>query len=134
MAISEKCYVHLNGRAIGYVADPAKFISEARSQRRKGALSGEVNVAYLERLNVIHINTDRGRVRKPYIIVEDGASKLTNELFEKLKKKEIDFNYLVRNGIIEFLDAEEEENALVAVNESDINPKVTHLEVDPTST
>ncbi len=133
MAISEKCYVHLNGRAIGYVADPAKFISEARSQRRKGALSGEVNVAYLERLNVIHINTDRGRVRKPYIIVEDGASKLTNELFEKLKKKEIDFNYLVRNGIIEFLDAEEEENALVAVNESDINPKVTHLEVDPTS-
>ena len=70
--ISEKCYVHLNGRAIGHVADPLSFVKEVRASRRKGALSGEVNIAYLSKLNVIHINTDRGRVRKPYIIVEDG--------------------------------------------------------------
>src|SRR5271157_979955 len=131
--ISEKCYVHLNGRAIGHVADPLSFMKEVKASRRKGALSGEVNVAYLSRLNVIHINTDRGRVRKPYIIVEDGKSKLTKELLDRLQKKEIDFGYLVRSGVIEFLDTEEEENALVALAEGEITKDTTHLEVDPTS-
>ena len=42
--ISEKCYVHLNGRAIGHVADPLSFVKEVRNSRRKGALSGEVNI------------------------------------------------------------------------------------------
>jgi DNA-directed RNA polymerase subunit B' len=131
--VSEKCYVHLNGRAIGYVADPYLYAKEVRNARRKGLISGEVNIAYMERLNEIHINTDRGRVRKSYIIVEDGKSKLTPELMDKLEKKEIDFNYLIRNGIIEFLDAEEEENAAVALEESDINERTTHLDVDPVS-
>ncbi|MEM3791337.1 MAG: DNA-directed RNA polymerase subunit B [Candidatus Micrarchaeaceae archaeon] len=126
-----RCYVLLNGNSIGYVEDPVSFVKEIRSMRRKGLLSNEVNVAYLEKQNVVNINTDRGRVRKPYIIVENGVSKLTPELKEKLKNKEIDFNYLVRNGIIEYLDAEEEENALVALSEEEINEKTTHLEIHP---
>jgi DNA-directed RNA polymerase beta subunit len=54
-------------------------------------------------------------------------------MLERLQKKEIDFGYLVRSGILEFLDTEEEENALVALNESDITKDTTHLEVDPTT-
>jgi DNA-directed RNA polymerase subunit B' len=131
--VSEKCYVHLNGRAIGYIQDPIKYTEEVRNARRKGVISGEVNVAFIEKLNEVHINTDRGRVRKPYIILEDGKSKLTKELTEKMEKKEVDFGYLIRSGVIEFLDAEEEENAYVAMEEADITPKHTHLEVDPTS-
>ena len=96
---------------------PAGLRQRSEGCRRKGVISGEVNVAYLEKLNEIHVNTDRGRVRKPYIIVEGGKSKFTEEMAEKLEKKEIDFGYLIRSGIIEFLDAEEEENTLVAMNE-----------------
>jgi DNA-directed RNA polymerase subunit B len=131
--VSEKCYVHLNGKAIGYIADPMKYIAEVKNARRKGVISGEVNVAYIEKLNEVHINTDRGRVRKPYIIVEDGKSRFTKELSDKIEKKELDFGYLIRSGILEFLDAEEEENAMVAMEEADINENTTHLEVDPTS-
>lgn len=131
--VSEKCYVHLNGRAIGYVADPFAYIKEVKNARRRGVISGEVNVAYLEKLNEVHINTDRGRVRKPYVIVEDGKSKLTKEILDKLEKKEVDFGYLIRSGIVEFLDAEEEENAFVAMTEPEITEKHTHLEVDPVS-
>jgi len=131
--ISEKCYVHLNGRAIGHVSNPLAFAKEVREARRKGSISGEVNISYLSKLNVIHINTDRGRVRKPYIIAEAGKSKLTKELLEKLQKKEIEFGYLIRSGVVEFLDAEEEENALVALNEASMTDETTHLEIDPTS-
>ncbi|MDE1823937.1 MAG: DNA-directed RNA polymerase subunit B [Candidatus Micrarchaeota archaeon] len=125
-----KTYLYLNGRIIGFVEDPLKFVSEVRSARRKGVISGEVNVAYIEKLNVVNINTDRGRVRKPYIIVENMAPKMTKDILEKLSSREINFNYLVRNGIIEYLDAEEEENALVAFTEHDITDRTTHMEVD----
>ncbi|MGC8662195.1 MAG: DNA-directed RNA polymerase subunit B [Candidatus Micrarchaeia archaeon] len=128
--INEKCYVYLNGRIIGYVDDGKKYVSEIRNARRQGVLSGEINVVYLNKENVVHVNSDVGRVRKPYIIVENGKSKLTPDTLDKLKRKEIDFNYLIRHGYIEYLDAEEEENALVAINESEINENTTHLEVD----
>ena len=93
-------------------------------------LSGEINVAYIERLNAVRINTDFGRIRKPYVVVENGVSKLTNEIREKIRNKEVDFNYLTRNGIVEYLDAEEEENALVAFFDSDITKENTHVEAD----
>lgn len=125
-----RTYLYLNGRIIGYVDDPAKFVNEVRTARRKGIVSGETNVAYIEKLNVVNINSDRGRLRKPYIIIENGQPKLTKEIIEKLRTKELNFNYLIRNGIIEYLDAEEEENALVAFDEADITDKTTHLEVD----
>ncbi|MCL4389202.1 DNA-directed RNA polymerase subunit B, partial [Candidatus Marsarchaeota archaeon] len=130
-AASTKCYVYLDGRIIGNVSNGAEFAKEVRKNRRQGLISGEINVAYIRRLNEIHINADRGRVRRPYIIVEQGRSKLTDELKEKISKKEIDFNYLVRRGVIEYLDAEEEENAYVALEEGDVGPKHTHLEIDP---
>ncbi len=128
-----KCYVHLDGRIIGTVAGGHAFTKEIRKNRRAGIISGEVNVAYIRKLNEVHINADRGRARKPYIIVEQGKSKFTEELKQKLASKEIDFNYLLRRGIIEYLDAEEEENALAALEESEITTKTTHLEVDPAS-
>ncbi len=130
---NKKTYLHLNGRAIGFIEDPKKFVNEVRQSRRKGQISGEVNIAYFEKNGEIHINTDRGRLRKPYIIVEGSKSKMTDELMDKLKKKEITFNYLQRSGVIEYLDAEEEENAFVALSEKEINENTTHIEANYTS-
>ncbi|MDE1825084.1 MAG: DNA-directed RNA polymerase subunit B [Candidatus Micrarchaeota archaeon] len=131
--INEKCYIYINGRILGYVKDGSAYAKEIRTARRSGILSGEVNVAYIKKLNAVHINTDNGRIRKPYIVVEGGKSKLTAELREKLKNKEIDFGYLIRHGIIEYLDAEEEENTLVVFSEKGITEQTTHIEVDMTS-
>ena len=44
-----RAYVYMNGRMLGTVENPAAFVTEIRSARRKGMLSGEVNVAYLQR-------------------------------------------------------------------------------------
>ncbi len=129
----ERCYVYLNGKPLGNVEDGRALANEIRKNRRLGLISGEVNVVYKKKVNEVYILTDRGRPRKPYIIVENGVSKLTEELKEKLRKKEIDFNYLIRRGVIEYLDAEEEENILCALTEGEITPRTTHLEIDPAS-
>jgi DNA-directed RNA polymerase beta subunit len=48
-----------------------------------------------------------------------------------IKDGEWGFMDLLRNGTVEFLDAEEEENTLIAMYASDIGSHTTHLEIAP---
>ena len=41
------------------------------------------------------------------------------------------FDDFVTTGLIEYLDVNEENDSKIALYESDINPKTTHLEIEP---
>ncbi|MCX6776672.1 MAG: DNA-directed RNA polymerase subunit B [Candidatus Micrarchaeota archaeon] len=128
-----KTAVYLNGRLLGFHENGGKLVDSLREKRRTGLINKQVNVAHFPREKSLYINTDSGRARRPYIIVENGKSKLTSEIVEKLGKKEVTWEYFVSNGIIEYLDAEEEENAYVATREEELTEEHTHLEIDPVS-
>jgi DNA-directed RNA polymerase subunit B' len=125
--------VYINGRLIGFHEDAQKLTDIAIKARREGALPKETNVALHKDTNEIYINTDAGRLQRPLIIVKNGKSLYTKELQEKVEKNELDFNKLVEMGVIEYLDSEEEENALVAENDNEINKDHTHLEINGAS-
>ncbi|MEM0259801.1 MAG: DNA-directed RNA polymerase subunit B [Sulfolobales archaeon] len=127
--------VFLNGRLIGFVRDGEKFVRYMRSLRRSGKLHYEVGVSHLKTdyIDEVYINTDRGRIMRPLIVVENGRILLTKEHVEKLARKELRFTDLLRLGVIELLDAEEEENAYVALNPEDVTKEHTHLEIFPPS-
>lgn len=125
--------VYLNGRLVGFHEKGSALISELRSRRRSGSMSSEVNFFYNHKTDELFINADSGRARRPYIVVENGQSRLTGALLDQLKKKEITWTSLVKLGVIEYLDAEEEESALVSLKEADLTPDHTHLEIDPVS-
>lgn len=129
----EGAKVFLNGRLVGFHSDPELLVKRIRELRRSNIIHDEVNVAYYEDANEVQINCDAGRARRPYIIVENGVPKLKPEHVEKLKRKEWTFSDLVRRGIVEYLDAEEEENSRVALNPEDIDKETTHLEIMPTT-
>lgn len=123
--------IFLDGKYIASTNEPEKLVEKIKEERRNGLISNQVNVAYYKDLDEIRILTDSGRVRRPLIIVENGKSKLTEEHVEKLKKGEMKWDDLIKNGIIEFLDAEEEENAYIALKPEELTPEHTHLEIDP---
>ncbi|MEM5879134.1 MAG: DNA-directed RNA polymerase subunit B, partial [Candidatus Aenigmatarchaeota archaeon] len=123
--------VFLDGKFIGTTKEPENFVNEIRDRRRKGLISSQVNVAYHKHLDEVKILTDSGRVRRPVIIVENGKPKLKEEHIQKLKVGAIKWEDLIANGIIEYVDAEEEENCYIAIKEEELTPEHTHLEIDP---
>ncbi|MEM3875079.1 MAG: DNA-directed RNA polymerase subunit B [Candidatus Bathyarchaeia archaeon] len=126
--------VFVDGTIVGYCATPEKVVQEFRQRRRMGEISTEVNIAYFSKeyggeREEIYVNCDEGRVRRPLIIVENGVPKLQPEHIEKIARGDWSWEDLVKNGIIEYLDAEEEENAYVALSAEEITPEHTHLEI-----
>ena len=123
--------VFMDGKYLGATNEPKKIVEFIKEKRRKNKISNQINISYLDYLDEIKIVTDTGRIRRPLIVVENGQPKLTKEHLEKIQKKEISWRDLIQEGIIEYLDAEEEENAYVALKPDDLTNEHTHLEIDP---
>ncbi len=123
--------VYVDGVLVGSHNKPQELVKQIIERRRKGRLPKNLNVAFHEDTGEVHINLYTGRVRRPLIVVENGKPLLTPELKEQVIEGKITWDELERKGIIEYLDAEEEENALIALSEEDVTPEHTHLEIDP---
>jgi len=123
--------VFLNGKFIGEIENSEEFVNRIKQDRRTGALSNNVNVNYDDLLDRVHVESARGRCRRPAIIVNDGMPALTDKHVKQLQKGEITWSDLIDQGIIEFLDAAEEENCLIAFSDQEVTPDHTHLEISP---
>ncbi len=123
--------VFLDGTPIGYVEDAA-VVDDIKKKRRGDLIPSQINIIYFPQLNEIRINTDAGRVRRPLIVVDGRKHALTEDVIEKIETGQLKWSNLLKSGIIEYLDAEEEDGALVALNEKDLGEKqYTHLEIAP---
>ena len=123
--------IFLNGSFIGYSSNPNKTLELVKNKRTSGKLPPMVNIAYDEDFDDIHINTDSGRMLRPLINVEDGVSKLTKEMIDDLINGKKSWDDLVNEGIISYIDAEEEDNSYIAINNDDIAKDHTHVEINP---
>ncbi len=121
--------VFMNSKFIGTVPNGAEFKQQIVQERRLGKLSEHLNVAYNEARDELFLETAPGRTLRPLIVVKEGKPALTERHVEQLEKGELSWSDLVQQGVIEYLDAAEEENALVALEPSDLTPEHTHLEV-----
>ncbi len=125
--------VFVDGCILGYCMSPQELVEELRRKRRKGEISTEVNATHFSKLHgereEIYVNCDEGRVRRPLIIVENGVVKLQPEHIEKTRSEEWTWEDLIKQGIIESIDAEEEENVFVALNFDEVSTEHTHVEI-----
>ena len=123
--------IFYNGKFVGESEDPQGFIDRVREKRRKNNLPQELSARFDEENDTVFITTESGRVIRPLVVVKDGKSLLNEEHVNSLREGKMTFADLVKQGVVEYLDASEEENAFVALGEEDLNSEHTHMEIDP---
>ena len=127
--INKNFIIYVNGTPIGLTSIPNEFCKKFRKCRRKGLIHEFVSIYCNEESNSINIACDSGRLTRPYIRVENQKPLVTSTDLKLLKNNSITFNSLVKCGKIEYLDANEENNSLIALDEKYIKPETTHMEI-----
>ena len=129
--------VYFNGDLIGTHESPVDLVTEIRQRIRKNMISNVVNVRYDDSLNDVIINSDPGRIRRPLLVVgRNNRLNIKERDIDSLQQGKSEWDDLLNKGIVEYIDAEEEENCLIALNEDDLERnkkthKYSHMEVDP---
>ncbi|MHB8601145.1 MAG: DNA-directed RNA polymerase subunit B [Nitrosotalea sp.] len=129
--------VFVDGRLIGYFKDGQKLVDSLRDLRRNFKIHPHVGIflyqsSFEGSTKRLYVNCNAGRVLRPLIVIKDNKILLTQELIDKVSKKFLSWTDLLHMGIIELVDANEEENSYIAIDETDIK-KHTHMEVFPSA-
>ncbi|SCU82842.1 LADA_0C08262g1_1 [Lachancea dasiensis] len=123
--------VYLNGTIVGVIRFATKFVSHFRSLRRSGKISDFISIYTNLHQKAVHIATDGGRVCRPLIIVTGGESRVKSEHLQQLLNGGLQFDDFLKLGLVEYLDVNEENDSFIALYEKNIEPRTTHLEIEP---
>jgi DNA-directed RNA polymerase subunit B len=118
--------VYVNGDLVGNTENPRVLVSEIRAGRRQGLLSNEINIRYDEEMGEVIINCDEGRLRRPLLVIQEGRPVITRKHLEDIREGKVKWADLLREGVMEWIDAEEEEDSLVAVEPFDPPERCTN--------
>ncbi|TCD66491.1 DNA-dependent RNA polymerase II [Steccherinum ochraceum] len=153
--------VFVNGVWMGVHRDPANLVKTIKKLRRKDDISPEVSVVRDIRERELRLYTDAGRVCRPLFIVENQQLLITkkhvNMLSDADAKQKADaeedqqrasrgeaplegdqkaayaWDDLIRGGVVELLDAEEEETVMICMSPEDLySSRTEESQPDPT--
>lgn len=131
--------IFINGTWVGVHNEPAHLVSLVQELRRRCIISHEVSLVRDIRDREFKIFSDAGRVMRPLFVVNQqdnpetgavqGSLALTKDHINRLEqdagldKDDDDYfgwDGLQNNGVIEYLDAEEEETAMICMTPEDL--------------
>lgn len=136
--------VFVNGVWVGTHNNPQQLVSSVLELRRNGTLSYEMSLIRDIRDREFKIFTDAGRVMRPLFVVENDPRKpnkgklvFTNEHYGKLlddlnvdtsgmndedtMERKYGWRGLLHDGCVEYMDAEEEETAMIVMSPGDLD-------------
>ncbi len=117
---AEGARIHVNGDIFGLHMNPHKLVAHFKRRRRRGLIRPEVSIRHDAVNRDIFINTDKGRILRPLLVLDGGSLTLTADHLKRLRDREMNFNDLINEGVVEWVDAEEEEDLLVAPRPFDL--------------
>ena len=117
---AEGARVHVTGDIFGLHMNPPKLVEHFPRRRRSGRIRAEVSIRHDAPNRDIFINTDKGRILRPLLVLDGGSLVLSQAYLDGLRDRTISFRDLVNEGVVEWVDAEEEEDLLVAPRPFDL--------------
>ncbi|KAK2634395.1 hypothetical protein Ddye_029187 [Dipteronia dyeriana] len=123
--------VIFNGLILGKHRRPQHFSNAMRKLRRAGKIGEFVSIFVHEKQRCVYIASDGGRVCRPLVIADKGISRIKEHHMKELSDGVRIFDDFLRDGLIEYLDVNEENNALIALYEGEGTIDTTHIEIEP---
>ncbi|XP_014210449.1 DNA-directed RNA polymerase III subunit RPC2 [Copidosoma floridanum] len=123
--------VFLNGNILGIVKNYYRLVTAFRMLRRKGLVNQFVSIYPQYQHRYVQISSDGGRLCRPYIIVECCQPLVKAEHIKLLEQGVRSFEDFLHEGLVEYLDVNEENDSYIAFDESHIKEGITHLEIEP---
>jgi DNA-directed RNA polymerase beta subunit len=106
--------VYVNGALVGLTYEPHKLYNELEELRNIAVFSNQVSF-YVEDVDKeVRIFCDHGRFFRPVLSVKN------NKLIIDQKHLDMTWNELIENDIVRYIDCNEVENSLIAMNPEDL--------------
>ncbi|OAY68534.1 DNA-directed RNA polymerase III subunit 2, partial [Ananas comosus] len=136
--------VIFNGLILGKHEAPKRFANAMRSLRRSGKIGEFVSIYVNDKQHCVYVASDGGRVCRPLVIADKGVSRIKEHHMKELRDGLRTFDDFLRDGLVEYLDVNEENNALIALYEHELDndesgaekddvkrSSITHIEIEP---
>eukprot|EP01119_Soliformovum_irregulare_P012511 TRINITY_DN3252_c0_g1_i1.p1 TRINITY_DN3252_c0_g1~~TRINITY_DN3252_c0_g1_i1.p1 ORF type:complete len:1194 (-),score=338.40 TRINITY_DN3252_c0_g1_i1:116-3223(-) len=135
--------IFVNGAWVGIHRTADTLVDTLRSLRRCVDVSAEVSMVRDIKDRELRIYTDSGRCCRPLYVVTNERLAIRKEHIHQLHTKEVSqfgWSDLIANGLVEYIDTEEEETVMIAMTLSDLvesrKPDAyahthTHCEIHP---
>lgn len=120
--------VFVNGYLMGNCDDVTCIVQELRRLKRMCEINPETGIVHDVSNKEMRVYTDPGRCLRPLFLVENNVL-----VYDPVKHKEHTWDQLLASGVIEFVDPDEEEEALIAMKPKNLEEKkpYTHCEIHP---
>ena len=135
----EKVKVFINGSWLGISQKPYELYLYLKDKKYKGIFNIYVSIVFDYRNKEIRVCNDAGRVTRPVFRVNKKRNILTNrQLIKDIKKNnlmwdELSINHKYKDTILEYIDPEEQNASLIAMNSKELKEKLqykyTHCEI-----
>jgi DNA-directed RNA polymerase II subunit RPB2 len=118
--------VFVNGVWMGVHRDAANLVKTLKKLRRRDDISPEVSVVRDIREKELRLYTDAGRVCRPLFIVENHQLVIQKKHVRWINNgyddegEEYKWENLIKGGVVELLDAEEEETVMISMTPEDL--------------
>jgi DNA-directed RNA polymerase II subunit RPB2 len=145
-SVPQATKVFVDGDWIGIHRDPEHVTQLLKEYRRDGSLGRpEVSIVRDIRERELRIYTEGGRVCRPLFVVDQGRIKCARGHITQMKSESNPFDWksMLDQGLVEFIDVEEEETTYICMSITDFNQDIgsqrsksereayTHCEIHP---
>ena len=136
----DKVKVFINGAWVGISEDPLSLFQMLKEKKYKGIINIYTSIIFDYKMKEIRVCNDAGRVSRPLLKVKDNNLLITNSIIKDLKDNKLNWDQLftdcnIPESVLEYIDPEEQNWALIAIKPADIKKetgiisKYTHCEI-----
>jgi hypothetical protein len=116
----DKVKVFINGCWVGITENPMKLYNNLKDKKYKGIINIYTSIIFDYKLKEIKVRNDAGRLTRPLFKVKNKQLIYTNDIVNKLKNTDLEWNDVLYSGkigesIIEYIDSYEQNNSMIAM-------------------